>query len=100
MAKRWGRERKRPHQTLSLIATQSTPGNGWLPRQTDLDELSDEDIQDVAMTINLTPRKCLGFRSPTEAFLNELGKTLIIPFNTNVTPRVCFHPAGIDAVIL
>jgi IS30 family transposase len=71
-----------------LIATQSTAGNGWLPRQTDLDELSDEDIQDVAMTINLTPRKCLGFRSPAEAFLNELGKTLTILFNTNVAPRV------------
>lgn len=60
----------------------------WLPRQTDLDELSDEDVQDVAMTINLTPRKCLGFRSPAEAFLNELGKTLTIRFNTNVAPRV------------
>ncbi|MCP4063734.1 MAG: IS30 family transposase [Gammaproteobacteria bacterium] len=59
----------------------------WLPRQTDLDELSDEDVQDVAMTINLTPRKCLGFRSPAEAFLNELGKTLTIRFNTNVALR-------------
>ncbi|MDP5362704.1 MAG: hypothetical protein NWP79_11260, partial [Paracoccaceae bacterium] len=44
----------------------------WLPRQTNLDALSDEEIQDVAMTLNLTPRKCLGFRSPAEAFLNEL----------------------------
>jgi IS30 family transposase len=59
----------------------------WLPRQTDLDELSDEDIQDVAMTINLTPRKCLGFRSPAEAFLNELGKSLTIRFNASVALR-------------
>ena len=59
----------------------------WLPRQTDLDELSDAEIQDVAMTLNLTPRKCLGFRSPTEAFLNELGKSLTIRFNTRVALR-------------
>ena len=59
----------------------------WLPRQTDLEELNNEDIQDVAMTINLTPRKCIGFRSPPEAFLNELGKPLTIRFNANVALR-------------
>ncbi len=59
----------------------------WLPRNADLDELSDEDIQDIAMTLNLTPRKCLGFRSPAEAFLNELGKTLSIRFNAPVALR-------------
>jgi len=59
----------------------------WLPRNIDLDELSDEDIQDVAMTLNLTPRKCLGFRSPAEAFLNELGKSLTIRFNAPVALR-------------
>jgi len=59
----------------------------WLPRQTDLDELTDEDIQDIAMTLNLTPRKCLGFRSPAEAFLNELGKSLTIRFNAPVALR-------------
>ncbi len=59
----------------------------WLPRQTDLDELSDEDIQDIAMTMNLTPRECLGFSSPAEAFLNELGKPLTIRFNPAVALR-------------
>lgn len=59
----------------------------WLPRQTNLDDLSDEEIQDVAMTLNLTPRKCLDFRSPAEAFLNELGKSLTIRFNTRVASR-------------
>jgi len=59
----------------------------WLPRNTDLDDLSDEDIQDIVMTLNLTPRKCLGFRSPAEAFLNELGKTLSIRFNAIVALR-------------
>jgi IS30 family transposase len=37
------------------------------------------------MTINMTPRKCLGFRSPVEAFLEELGK--------NVSPRFYPHVA-------
>ena len=60
----------------------------WFPRQTDLDELSDEDIQDVAMTLNLTPRKCLGFRTPAEAFPGALGKRLTIRFNATVALRV------------
>ena len=60
----------------------------WFPRKTDLDDLTDEDIQDVAMTLNLTPRKCLGFKTPAEAFLNALGKTLTIRFNAIVAPRV------------
>jgi IS30 family transposase len=52
----------------------------WLPRSTDLDELTDQDIQDIAMTINLTPRKCLGYKTPVEAFLAELGKHVEIRF--------------------
>ena len=59
----------------------------WLPRSIELDELTDEDVQDIAMTLNLTPRKCLGFRSPAEAFLNELGKELTIRFNAPVALR-------------
>ena len=36
--------------------------------------------QEIAMTINLTPRKCLGFPSPVEAFLSELGRDVEIRF--------------------
>ena len=52
----------------------------WLPRGADLDEISEDDIQEIAMTINLTPRKCLGYRSPVEAFLSELGRDVEIRF--------------------
>jgi len=52
----------------------------WLPRGTDLDAISEDDIQEIAMTINLTPRKCLGYRSPVEAFLSELGRDVQIRF--------------------
>ena len=46
----------------------------WLPRQIDIDKVSDEDIQDIILTANLTPRKCLGFKTPFQAILKELGK--------------------------
>jgi IS30 family transposase len=52
----------------------------WLPRSTDLDALTDTDIQEIAMTLNTTPRKCLGFRTPLEAFMQELGRTVELRF--------------------
>jgi len=36
----------------------------WLPRQTNLDDISDEDMLEIVMTYNLTPRKCLGYITP------------------------------------
>ncbi len=59
----------------------------WIPRSTDLDVMTEQDIQEIAMTINTTPRKCLGFRSPIEAFLSELGKHIDISFNAYVALR-------------
>jgi IS30 family transposase len=52
----------------------------WLPRQTDIDKVSDEEIQDIVITANLTPRKCLGFKTPFQAILKELGKDVQIRF--------------------
>jgi len=52
----------------------------WLPRQLDIDQLSDEDIQEIVLTANLTPRKCLGFKTPFQAILAELGKDVKIRF--------------------
>lgn len=59
----------------------------WLPRKTSLDDITDADIQEIAMTINLTPRKCLGYNTPVEAFLAELGKDVRISFNSAVALR-------------
>jgi IS30 family transposase len=50
----------------------------WLPRQIDIDKVSDEEIQDIVITANLTPRKCLGFKTPFQAILKELGKDVQI----------------------
>lgn len=53
----------------------------WRPRHIDIDRVSDEDIQDIVMTTNLMPRKCLGFKTPFQAMLKELGKDVQIRFS-------------------
>jgi len=55
-----------------------------LPRRIALDNLGDEDLQDILLTHNLTPRKCLGFQTPAQALLKELGIDLSISFQSNV----------------
>ena len=51
------------------------------PRHIDIDKVSDEEIQDIVLTANLTPRKCLGFKTPFQAILKELGKDVQIRFS-------------------
>jgi IS30 family transposase len=41
---------------------------------------ADQEIQDIVITANLTPRKCLGFKTPFQAILKELGKDVQIRF--------------------
>ena len=53
----------------------------WLPRSLDLDTLSETDIQDIVVSLNTTPRKCLGFITPLQALLKELGKDVQIRFS-------------------
>lgn len=53
----------------------------WLPRKTDLGEMEESEIQEIVMTMNLTPRKCLGFLTPVEVFLQEIGKPTKISFS-------------------
>ena len=52
----------------------------WLPRHLDIDALDDEDLQDIVFTANLTPRKCLGYKTPFQAMLADLGKDVQIRF--------------------
>jgi IS30 family transposase len=47
-----------------------------LPRKTTLGDYSDADIDDVIWNLNTTPRKCLGYRTPIEAFAANLGVAL------------------------
>ena len=53
----------------------------WLPRHLDIDRTSDQDIQEIVLTTNLTPRKCPGFKTPFQALIAELGKDVQIRFS-------------------
>ena len=39
-----------------------------------IDWTSDQEIQEIVLTTNLTPRKCLGLKTPFQALIAELGK--------------------------
>ncbi len=45
-----------------------------LPRKTELSDYSHQDIHDIVWAINTTPRKCLGFLTPAEAFIHQLRR--------------------------
>jgi IS30 family transposase len=47
-----------------------------LPRRTNLDTLTAQDLDDLIALYNDTPRKCLGFRTPLEAFAINSGLAL------------------------
>jgi transposase, IS30 family len=44
----------------------------YLPRKTNLDDLTPGQIERAAIAYNNTPRKCLDFKTPAEAFQNQL----------------------------
>ncbi len=56
----------------------------WLPRNLDIDALDEQELQDVVFTANLTPRKCLGYKTPFQAMLADLGK--------DVKNQICLSP--------
>jgi IS30 family transposase len=51
-----------------------------LPRDLDLDSLTEAELQEIVLSHNLTPRKCLGFLTPLQALLKELGRDVQIRF--------------------
>lgn len=51
-----------------------------LPRHLDLDTVSQADLQEIVLSLNLTPRKCLGYLTPIQAFFKGLGKEVEIRF--------------------
>ncbi len=46
----------------------------YLPRDAPVAALSNRDMKSICDRLNATPRKCLGWRTPTEAFKEELIK--------------------------
>ena len=51
-----------------------------LPRDLDLDALTEAELQEIVLGHDLTPRKCLGFLTPLQALLAELGRDVRIRF--------------------
>ena len=47
-----------------------------LPRKTDLSAYTDADLDDLVRIMNSTPRNCLSFRTPPEAFAKHIGVAL------------------------
>ena len=43
-----------------------------MPRKTDITNYTARDIGEIAWTVNSTPRKCLGYKTPAEAFLENI----------------------------
>ena len=43
-----------------------------MPRRTDITNYTARDIDEIAWAVNSTPRKCLGYNTPAEAFLENL----------------------------
>ena len=46
----------------------------YLPRNTPVAALSDRSMKAICDRLNATPRKCLGYRTPAEAFRDELER--------------------------
>lgn len=64
-----------PHAPWQRGSIENTNGviRRSLPRHATLAGYTDEDIEAMVWRLNTTPRKCLGFRTPLEAFTNSPG---------------------------
>ena len=58
----------------------------FLPKRMDLDKVSEKDIEDIIMTYNLTPRKCLNWKTPLQVIAQSENKEIELKF-TNVALR-------------
>lgn len=60
-----------PHKPWQKGSVENTNGRirRFIPRGTDPDSFSNDDLQTLAKCLNNTPRKCLGYKTPAELFL-------------------------------
>jgi IS30 family transposase len=67
-----------PHSPWQRGSIENTNGRlrRDLPRKTSLAAYTDDDIDSVIWNLNSTPRKCLDYRTPFEAFAVNLGVAL------------------------
>ena len=64
-----------PHSPWQRGAIENTNGlfRRDMPRKTDITDYTARDIDDITWAINSTPRKCLGYKTPAEAFIENLS---------------------------
>ena len=64
-----------PHSPWQKGAIENTNGRirRFLPGDRNLAELAEDELQRVTATLNGTPRRCLGYRTPHEAFQDQLA---------------------------
>ena len=64
-----------PHSPWQKGAVENANGRirRFLPGDRNLTELADYELQRVATMLNATPRRCLGYRTPNEAFQDQLA---------------------------
>jgi len=63
-----------PHSPWQRGGIENTNGilRRDMPRKTPINEYTETDIQEITWAVNSTPRKCLGFKTPAEAFLQNI----------------------------
>lgn len=64
-----------PHSPWQKGAVENTNGRirGLLPGDRKLAELTDQEPRRVTGLLNATPRRCLGYRAPDQAFQGQLA---------------------------
>ena len=67
-----------PHSPWQRGTIENTNGllRRDMPRKTNITDYTPRDIDDITWCLNSTPRKCLGFHTPAEAFLENLRVAL------------------------
>ena len=67
-----------PHSPWQRGTVENTNGilRRDMPRKTDFTNYTERDIHDLMWMLNTTPRKCLGFKTPEEVFVENLSGAL------------------------
>ncbi|MEY8144775.1 transposase, partial [Falsihalocynthiibacter sp. CO-5D18] len=69
----WFCDPQAPWQKVS-VENLNKRARRYLPRDTPIAAISDRDMKSICDRLNGTPRKRLGWRTPTEAFAEQLRK--------------------------
>ena len=66
-----------PHSPWQRGMVENTNGilRRDMPRKTNIKDYSERDIEMIQHMLNSTPRKCLGYQTPEEAFIQNLNET-------------------------